>query len=478
MRKRNRTTRQKPQKCNMNSLTQVIAAVSTPPGKGGVAIIRMSGDGAFEIADRVFKPISKRPFSLCEPRKQIYGHVYDGEEKIDDVLATRFPAPHSYTGEDTVEIGCHGGILVTRTVLEALLRAGAVMATAGEFTKRAFINGRLSLTEAEAISDLLEAKSREQIRLSSDTARARLAGRISGIRTSLVSLMSSIYARIDYPDEDLGDFTDGEVLSLLYNIKEDCESLISTYRTGRAVSEGMRTVICGKPNVGKSSLYNLLLGEDAAIVTDTEGTTRDVLERTAPLGKVMLKIADTAGIRENDSADKIERIGIEKSRKMIEKSELLFAIFDLSRPFDKLDEGIIQEISKSESPKIAVLNKCDLEKKFDESALKDSFDYVISICANDESAIEKLASPVEKLFTDEKIKIGEDAVISSARQHASLTRCLDFVNAAIESLSQGFSQDAASTDIERALGAVSELDGRAVSEEIVSDIFSKFCVGK
>ena len=462
----------------MNALTQVIAAVSTPPGKGGVAIIRMSGNGAFEIADKVFKPISKKAFSLCEPRKQIYGHIYDGDEKIDDVLATRFPAPHSYTGEDTVEIGCHGGILVTRTVLEALLRAGAVMATAGEFTRRAFINGRLSLTEAEAISDLLEARSREQIKLAGDTARARLASRISGIRASLVSLMSSIYARIDYPDEDLSDFSDDEVLTHLYNIKEDCRSLLSTYRTGRAVSEGVRTVICGKPNVGKSSLYNLLLGEDAAIVTDTEGTTRDVLEHTIPLGRVMLKIADTAGIRDEKNVDTVERIGIEKSRKMIEKSELLFAIFDLSRPFDNQDEAIIKAISNSKSPKIAILNKADLPVKFDENMLGEGFDYVIKICSRDENAIALLSDPVNALFTDEKIVIGEDAVVSSARQHAALTRCLDFVTAAEENLSLGFSQDAISTDVERALGAISELDGRAVSEEIVGDIFSKFCVGK
>lgn len=463
----------------MNNLTQVIAAVSTPPGKGGVAIIRMSGTGAFEIADRVFFTPSGRKFSECEPRKQIYGHIIEDGERIDDVLATRFPAPHSYTGEDTVEIGCHGGVLVTRTVLEALLRAGAVPATAGEFTRRAFINGRLTLTEAEAISDLLEARSREQIRLSSDSARAALSGRIAKIRKALVELMSSIYARIDYPDEDLGEFTDSQVLARLYNIKEDCEILLSTYRTGRAVSEGVQTVICGKPNAGKSSLYNILLGEDAAIVTDIPGTTRDVLCRSIPLGKVMLNIADTAGIRERDDMDAVERIGIEKSRKMIEKSELLFAIFDISRPFDDEDRLILEAIKSSSAAKIALLNKTDLAHEFDESQLS-GFDAVIRISAkkNEAEAISALADTVNRLFTDDKIVIGADPIISSARQHASLTRSLDFVMAAIESLELGFSQDAASTDVERALGAISELDGRAVSEEIVADIFSKFCVGK
>ena len=289
----------------------------------------MSGDGAFEIAEKAFSAISGKKLSDYPPRTQIYGHIIYNGEKIDDVLLTRFPAPHSYTGEDTVEIGCHGGVLVTRTVLETLLNLGARYAEAGEFTRRAFVNGRLTLTEAEAISDLLEAKSREQLRLSSDTARVRLSERIGGIRKALVELMSSIYARIDYPDEDLGDFSDEEVLIRLIEILKSIESLIATYRTGRAIAEGVRTVICGKPNVGKSTLYNLLLGEDAAIVTDIEGTTRDVLERTVPLGRVMLKIADTAGIRSDENADVIERIGIEKSRAFIEKSELLFAIFDI-----------------------------------------------------------------------------------------------------------------------------------------------------
>ncbi len=463
----------------MNNLTQVIAAVSTPPGKGGVAIIRMSGIGAFEIADRVFFPISGKKFSECTPRMQVYGHIIEDGENIDDVLATRFPAPHSYTGEDTVEIGCHGGILVTRTVLETLFRAGAVPATAGEFTRRAFINGRLTLTEAEAISDLLEARSREQIRLSGDSARARLSQRIAAIRASLVRLMSSVYARIDYPDEDLGDFTDSELLSHIYNIKEDLENLIKTYRTGRAISEGIETVICGKPNAGKSTLYNLLCGEDAAIVTNIPGTTRDVLCRTVPLGRIILKISDTAGIRETENTDEVERIGIEKSRQMIERSELLFAIFDISRPFDEEDELIINAVSSVAATKIALLNKCDLTPEFDESKLS-GFDAVIHISAkeSEDKTISDLSNLVNRAFTDEKIVIGQDAIISSARQHAALSRCLDFLSAAAESLELGFSQDAASSDIERALGAISELDGRAVSEEIVGDIFARFCVGK
>ena len=464
----------------MNNLTHTIAAVSTPPGKGGVAIIRISGEGAFDIAEKVFNPLSKKALSEFQMREQIYGHITLKGEKIDDVLLTKFKAPHSYTGEDTVEIACHGGILVTSLVLEAVLSAGAVAATAGEFTRRAFINGRLSLTEAEAISDLLEAKTREQIRLSSDSSRSALSKKIGEIRTDLVGLMSSLYARIDYPDEDLGDFSDGELLTALYNIRNKISSLNATYKTAKAISEGIETVICGKPNAGKSSFYNMLVGEDAAIVTDIEGTTRDVLTRAVSLGKVVLNLADTAGIRESDNMDTVERIGIERSRKMIEKCELVFAIFDTSREFDEQDAEILRLAKETSAVKIAILNKADLSPLFAEDMLNGKFDYTVKISTkgNTDASVEAICDIVEKLFTDEKITIGTDAVISSARQSAALSRALEFVNAAVSALEAGFAQDAVSSDVERALGAISELDGRCVSEEIVADIFSKFCVGK
>ena len=295
----------------------VIAQVSTPPGKGGVAVIRMSGAGAFKIAEKVFLPISKKQIADYPARTQIYGYIIYNEERVDDGMLTLFPAPHSYTGEDTVEISCHGGILVTRTVLEALFAAGAVSAEAGEFTRRAFINGKLSLSEAEAIGTLLEATSREQIRLSASPARKKLTEAINSIRDGLVSLMSSIYARIDYPDEDLGEFSDNETVEELTKIRTELVRLINTYKTGRAINEGISTVICGKPNVGKSTLYNLLAGEDAAIVTDVAGTTRDILERTVSLGRVTLKITDTAGVRSGEDIDKVEKIGIGKSKDRI-----------------------------------------------------------------------------------------------------------------------------------------------------------------
>ena len=457
-----------------------IAAISSPPGKGGVAIIRISGEDALQLAAEVFFPASGKSFLEARPRMQTYGFIIDGGERIDDVLATYFPAPHSYTGENIVEIGCHGGILVTSLVLEAILKKGARAAEAGEFTKRAFINGRLSLTEAEAIGNLLEAQSREQVKLASSTSRKNLTDAIADIRRDITDVMSSIYARIDYPDEDLGDYTDGEVRDRLNSIRKKAMVLRNTYKTGKAIREGVSTVIVGKPNVGKSSLYNAILGEDRAIVTDVAGTTRDMLSESIPLGKVMLRLSDTAGIRELEGVDLVESIGIEKSEKALAESELIFTIFDLSREFDAEDEKLIESVKAANGAKIAILNKSDLPQKFDESKLEGIFIETIKVSARGDGAelCEKLAGLVNALFTDEKIVIGDGAVISSARQNASLTRAIEGIDVALENLDSGFPQDLVSSDIERALEAISELDGRAVSEEIVADIFSKFCVGK
>ena len=464
----------------MNNMTEVIAAISTPPGKGGVAVIRMSGEGAFDVAKASFVSASGKSISDYPGRYQIYGEIVEDGEVIDDVLLTCFYAPNSYTGEDLVEISCHGGVYVTKAVLQVLFRNGATPAEAGEFTRRAFINGKLSLTEAEAIGNLLEATGKSSLTLHKSTSRKRLSEKIEEQRAALTDLLSSAFARIDYPDEDLGDFSDEELALRLSKIKTETVKLISTYRAGRAITEGVSTVICGKPNVGKSSLYNLILGEDAAIVTDIEGTTRDVLERTVSLGTVTLRLADTAGVRSSDAIDKVEMIGIEKSLKMIEKCELLFAIFDLSRPFDKEDEAILAAIDRASGSKIAVFNKSDMPVAFEREAVISHFDASLTMSAleDGDDAAAKIAELVDHLFINEKIDIKNDAVISSARQYSTLLRALDFINLAIEALAIGIPQDAVAADIERALGAIAELDGRGVSEEVVGDIFAKFCVGK
>ena len=464
----------------MNAITDVIAAISTPPGKGGVAVIRMSGMGALDVMREVFVSKSGAFPEKVRPRVQNYGYVIDRGETVDDVLMTYFPAPNSYTGEDTVEISCHGGVLVTRTVLGVLLSHGARAAEAGEFTRRAFLGGKLTLTEAEAIGNLLDAESRDQMRLSSEPSRKRLGESIEKIRAGLVSVMSSLYARIDYPDEDLGDLDDDEIIEMLSACKSATHSLLTTYRTGKAICDGVRTVIVGRPNVGKSSLYNLLLGEDSAIVTDIAGTTRDVLERSVPLGKVMLRLADTAGIRESESMDAVERIGIAKSREKLDNCELIFALFDISEDLTEDDVRLLSIIDGSKSPKIALLNKSDKPHKISDSDLGIRFDRVIEISTTDPSArsIDELTEAVEELFVDGSITVGTDAVISSERQRASLERTEALIESAIDALRLGVPQDAISGDVERAIGAVAELDGRAVAEEIVSDIFKHFCVGK
>ena len=462
----------------MRSVNDIIAAISTPPGKGGVALIRVSGKGAFDIAKKLFRAKSDRGLDDYPSRYQIYGYILDGGEILDDVLLTKFSEGASYTGEECIEISCHGGTLLTRCVLEVIFRAGARAAEAGEFTRRAFINGRLSLSEAEAVGNLLEAKTRDQIRLSGTESRSRLTERVSEIRASLVSLMSSMFARIDYPEEDLGDFSDSEALTILNKVKCELHSLIESYKTGRAINEGISAVICGKPNVGKSSVYNLLLGEDWAIVTDIRGTTRDVLTSSLSLGRVMLNISDTAGIREGDGIDTVERLGIEKSLDRVEKCDLIFTIFDASAPLDEDDLKIVDLVKRAPGTKLALLNKCDKGAILSDKDLPGVFDMVITVSAKEEQSRVKIGAAVEKLFTDERIVVGEDAVVFTARQSAELLRCLESVELSIEALASGFGQDAVASDVERAISAISELDGREVSEAVVTDIFKKFCVGK
>ena len=457
----------------------VIAAISTPSGKGGVALIRVSGEGAIEICDKVFLPKSRRSLRDIPARTQVYGDILKQGEIIDDGMATVFRAPASYTGEDTVEISCHGGILITAKVLEAILLCGASPAEKGEFTQRAFINGKLSLTDAEAIGNLLEAKSDEQIRLASGSAREKLSKATSDIRASLTTLLASIFARIDYPDEDLGDFTNEQTLAYLEDIKKKLAELISTYPTARAINEGIPTVICGKTNVGKSSLYNAILGEDAAIVTDIEGTTRDVLSSQITLGKVMLKLSDTAGVRDTNKADTVEKIGIERTISALDSAELIIAVFDGSRALDADDNELIMRISNASGAKIAVINKCDLTAVLDKKKLS-FFDSIIEISAKEapEKAKAVITENINKLFIDEKLRTGEDAIVMSARQNAALISCSEYVECAISALLRGEFADAAASEIELALGKLSELDGRAVAEDVLSEVFSKFCVGK
>ena len=452
-----------------------VAAISTPPGKGGVALIRMSGSEAIEIAARCFVLRSKKPLSELPSRYTAYGDVIFEGAPIDDAMITIFRAPHSYTGEDTVEICCHGGVLLTETVLSALFAAGALQAEAGEFTRRALLSGRLTLTEAEGIGNLLEAKSHAGIRMSAAAARTRLAREIGGLHDSLLLLISSLYAKIDYPEEDLADLSNEEILSSLSTMIAQAEHLLSTYRTGRAVAEGIPTVLCGAPNVGKSALYNALCGEDLAIVTEHAGTTRDVLAATVPLGNVMLRLFDTAGLR--DAIDPVERIGVDRSRSKMEEAELLLAVFDGSRELSDEEREWIIQLKESDKCVVVLLNKADISTPITDRNFAD-FEHVLSISAKTGEGLGSLSLLVERLFTDDKIRLGEDAVIASARQYAALTRAWEALSRAKEAFSMGLYADIASSELEVALSAFAELDGRTVSDEIIAEIFRRFCVGK
>ena len=460
-------------KPTMPEYTTTIAAVSTPPGKGGVALIRLSGENAAAIAERVFVPVFGKRLSERPPRTAVYGRFLSDGVTVDDGMALFFPAPHSYTGEDTVEFTCHGGRLVTHLILESLFSAGAEPATAGEFTRRAFLNGKLSLSKAEAIGTLLEAQSRAQILLSA--GRDRLSDRLDGLYREAVALLSNSEAAIDFPEEDLAEMTKEEQLRATEELADRVTELAATYRTGRAVSEGIPTVICGRPNVGKSTLYNLLLGEEAAIVSETAGTTRDVLERNVSLGRVLLRLYDTAGIRE--TADPVERIGVERARRALSGASLVFAVFDRSEPLRDEDRELIAALKELPAVRIAILNKSDLPRKLDEAELADAFPYTVALSAQSGSA-EALSVLTDRLFTDETLTLGDDAIVFSARQHAALSRAAEHLTAACTLLREGYPADMTGEEMREALASLGQTNGREVNEDVVAEIFSHFCVGK
>ena len=455
----------------MNEFNSTIAAISTPPGKGGVALIRISGPEAFEITGRVFRPRGKKmPWEA--PRLAVYGDILSEGSVIDDGICTAFPAPGSYTGENTVEITCHGGVLITRTVLEALFVAGATPAAPGEFTRRAFLFGRIGLSEAEAIATLLDAKSEAQVRLSA--SRGLLTERLEAHYREALALTVSAEALIDFPEEDLSEIPAAEFRARLASLANGIRTLTDSYRTGRAVSEGIRTVIIGRPNVGKSSLYNLLVGEEAALVSEIEGTTRDVLERTVPLGRVLLRLADTAGMRQSN--DPIERIGVDRAKAALAEADLVLAVFDASHPLTAEDRALLLP-EKTTVPRIAILNKCDLPSAIERDEIAAHFSTVIELSAKHGTS-KVLEAAVDALFTDGDLVIGEGAIVASARQYAALARTRDALDAALLAMDAGMPADMYTADLEAALSALGEVDGRAVNEEIVSEIFSHFCVGK
>lgn len=453
---------------------ETVAAVSTPRGKGGIAVIRISGEDSAKILEKVFRPMGKSPAE--RPRYGVFGEIVDGEEIIDTGIATYFEAGKSFTGEASAEISCHGGIAVTSAVLEAVFRAGAVPAPAGEFTKRAFVNGKLSLTEAEAVGKLIDADTDSRRRLASGAARGKLREKTEAVRKDLLSVLSALYAAIDYPEEDIGDEGEKNIDGVLQKSKDSLSALLRTYKTGCAVANGVVTAICGSPNCGKSSLYNLLCGEDKAIVTDIAGTTRDTLWETVDAGGITLRLADTAGIRE--TGDIIENIGVERALGAMDDAELIITVFDGSRPLDSDEKKLLSALFEKPQPKIAVINKSDLEIVIETEEISKVCDKTVIMSAKTKCGTEELYRAVSEIFNEENLSLTDDAMLWDARHRATVASALEMLCQAQEGLRAGDAVDAVCTLAERALSELSLLDGRGITDEIVSEIFSRFCVGK
>ncbi len=466
---------------------QTIAAVSTPFGRGGIAVIRISGEKAACVAEKMFFPVSGKKLSDYAPNTAVYGRIASDGTVIDDGVAVLFRAPRSFTGEDTVEISCHGGVLLTERVLKTAFACGASPAGAGEFTERAFLNGKISLTEAEAVIGLINAESEEKLALCASHASGVLKRRTDEIYASVLKLLSSVYVGLDYPEEDLEEVSGEEFLSSLKDIHSRLCETADTYREGRAVSEGVKTVLLGRPNTGKSSLLNAWLGEDRAIVTDIEGTTRDVIEERVSAGRITLRLFDTAGIR--NSTDAVESIGIEKALRSADEAELIIAMFDLSRDPDGEDGLICERLARySENgvPIIAVFNKCDLDVgdgvfSERERAFGAMIPKGVGICrisAKNSEGLAGLKKAAERLFASGYTDYSKTAVIANARQFSAVCGARDAVRNAIDAFESGVGSDVCGMDLERALSSLGEVDGRSVSEEVTSEIFKNFCVGK
>ncbi len=464
----------------MNTFNRTIAAVSTPRGKGGVALIRISGPEAISVAENMFIPHTGRKLSLYEARKAVFGAILDDNgREVDTGLCTLFRAPSSFTGEDVAEIACHGGLAVTEAVYLSALSHGAVAAGPGEFTRRAFLNGKMSLTESEAVGLLIDADTKERLALSGGAARGNVTKKIAEISADLLSTMTALYAAIDYPEEDVGDEGEQQIGNTLRRAADEVKKLLDSYKTGRAITDGIRTVICGRPNVGKSSLFNQIVGEDSAIVTSVAGTTRDILRETVSFGGVTLRLSDTAGL--HTSSDQVEQIGINRARREMEEAELLIAVFDASEGLTHEDKELLDQISTLGGTKIAVLNKNDLNRALsaeEEARIGAAAQEVITMSAKENSGVSALADAVARLYGSDKLNLSSDAVIWDLRQREMLTRSRQALESAEEGIRMGAPIDAVCTYAELALAALNETDGRGIDETIVDEIFRRFCVGK
>lgn len=447
-----------------------IAAISTPSAVGGISVIRISGEQAFAIAEKLFMPFGKKPVAEMEGHTCAYGRIVVHGEQLDDVLLTVFRAPKSYTGEDTVEISCHGGLYVTRRILREVISCGAEPASPGEFTKRAFLNGKLSLTQAEAVADIISAEGESVLRSANLMREGALYRAVKAVSDKLVGLLGSLAAWTDYPDEDIPETSPEAVSDVLHECGASLQRILADYDSGLVLREGMSCAIVGRPNVGKSTLMNALLGYERSIVTSAAGTTRDVVEEQLRLGDVLLKISDTAGLRCADN--EAEQIGVRLAERALDNAELVFAVIDGSSPLTPLDLEIIEKARKKRH--IIIINKTDLPQMVDPDQFGGG---AISLSAKDGSGLDDIKAAVYEMF---KLSgyAENPAVFANERQKLCCERAFARIEQARSALELGETLDAVTICIDGAAESLLELTGERVSDAVVSDVFSRFCVGK
>lgn len=450
-----------------------VCAIATPPAAGGISVIRISGERAAEIAARVFRPASGRSAEELAGYRAAYGKIYDGDELLDDGVLLMFRAPHSYTGEDTAEISCHGGIYVTRRVLSACVKAGAQPAGPGEFTKRALLNGKLSLTQAEAVADIISAQGGQLLSCANGQHDGALFRRMEDCAARIIEVSSQISAWIDYPDDDTPVVTQEWLTGKLSAVQGMFRELLAGYDTGRMLREGISCAIVGKPNAGKSTLMNSLAGQQRSIVSDIAGTTRDIVEETVALGDIVLRIADCAGIRE--TSDPIEKIGVDIMLKRLESADIILAVFDGSRELSDEDERLLKLLSGRNV--VAVVNKTDLPQKLDVSVIEAALGAPVKLSAKQDNAAALLERAVS-----ERLDLGrldpDAGFIANERQRDCIIRASDAVDGALSAAQLGVTPDAVGVMLEQALDAVYELSGKRAGDEVIDEVFRRFCVGK